>query len=194
MPAARSKKELEPETIPGAFVINCSPELDAKTCSQAFDDKNQAILWASWHAKIAQGSVPSEAPGWLRLCEKTTSAIQTYIREGFFPEEIAFTTRLTGLTQQDLTEKLGLSARTLQRKVKENIRLSPEKSDRLFRLQKLTSAALELFEGNIPAMQQWLKTPLPVLNGESPVSYSDTEPGAQFVLDLIDRLEHGVFS
>jgi putative toxin-antitoxin system antitoxin component (TIGR02293 family) len=110
------------------------------------------------------------------------------------PEEIAFTTQLTGLTQQDLTEKLGLSTRTLQRKVKENKRLSPEKSDRLFRLQRLTGAALELFEGDVAAMQRWLKTPLPVLDGESPVAYSDTEPGAQFVLDLIDRLEHGVFS
>jgi putative toxin-antitoxin system antitoxin component (TIGR02293 family) len=194
MPAARNKKDVEPMDIPGAFVVDCSPKESAEPGALAFVTKELAARWAAARAQGGQCFAASGESGRLWMHEKKTASIQTYIRQGFLPEEIAFTTQLTGLTQQDLTEKLGLSTRTLQRKVKENKRLSPEKSDRLFRLQRLTGAALELFEGDVAAMQRWLKTPLPVLDGESPVAYSDTEPGAQFVLDLIDRLEHGVFS
>ncbi|OIQ49357.1 hypothetical protein BerOc1_01282 [Pseudodesulfovibrio hydrargyri] len=195
MPAARDKNNIGERNIPGAFNVDCVPNAneqfhgatDAGSGSPSI--REEAIrTWLECQAIFTHESAL------LRLHEKTPSTIQGYIRKGFLPEEVDFTTQLTGLTQRDLTEKLGLSTRTLQRNLKEKKRLSPEKSDRLFRLQKLTSAALDLFDGNVMAMQQWIKTPLPVLNGESPISYSDTEPGAQFVLDLIDRLENGVFS
>jgi putative toxin-antitoxin system antitoxin component (TIGR02293 family) len=40
----------------------------------------------------------------------------------------------------------------------------------------------------------WLKSPQKALGGKTPLEYSDTEPGAREVEDLLGRLEHGVFS
>jgi len=195
MSAARDKNNIGERKIPGAFNVDCVPNanerLNSAVAAGSGISSVQEEAIRTWKECLA---IFTHESALLRLHEKTTSTIQSYIRKGFLPEEVDFTTQLTGLAQRDLTEKLGLSTRTLQRNLKEKKRLSPEKSDRLFRLQKITGAALDLFDGNVMAMQQWIKTPLPVLNGESPVSYSDTEPGAQFVLDLIDRLENGVFS
>lgn len=56
------------------------------------------------------------------------------------------------------------------------------------------TAALTLFENNYHATTEWLNTPVKGLGGRLPVDLLDTEDGAQTVLDLIGRLEHGVFS
>lgn len=203
------RKATEPrQGIPGAFTLNCAlpngrtveivrmntPDTDSQdgppgTSRVMIYGEGREIVEA-----MAFGNDCMKRDGKISLSAKPVSEVQNYIRFGFMAGEIPFTTGLIGLSQKSFAEKIGLSNRTLQRKIKSNKRLSPEESDRLFRIQKLTSAALALFEGNIAAMQQWLKTPLTALNGETPLAYSDTEPGSQFVLDLITRIEHGVFS
>ncbi len=50
-------------------------------------------------------------------------------------------------------------------------------------------AAVAMFEGDEEAAEKWLKQPLPALDGKSP----DEAPSSD-VIDLIGRLEHGVFS
>jgi len=73
-------------------------------------------------------------------------------------------------------------------------RLSPEESDRAYRLAVILAAAVELFEGDEKAARRWLNTPAKALGGATPVSYLDTEAGADAVRDLIGRLEHGIIS
>ena len=53
----------------------------------------------------------------------------------------------------------------------------------------LWDAAVELFEGDLDAAMHWLYQPLAVLTGRSPA-----QAPLQEALDLIGRLEHGVFS
>lgn len=173
--------------VPGAFDIGCGK-------GDRVGSELRGSFLSRMHGTASRAEEEWNAAQVLRLIEKPLSETRRYIRSGFWIEEIPFTTRLTGLTQKALAERIGLSPRTLQRMLKERTRLSPEESDRLYRIQKVGSAALALFKGDLAAMQRWLKTPLPALSGESPLAYSDTEPGAQLVLDLIDRLEHGVFS
>jgi putative toxin-antitoxin system antitoxin component (TIGR02293 family) len=54
--------------------------------------------------------------------------------------------------------------------------------------QELLSAAVVLFEGDEEAAKKWLKQPLSALSGKSPA-----EAPFKDVMDLIGRLEHGVF-
>jgi putative toxin-antitoxin system antitoxin component (TIGR02293 family) len=49
-------------------------------------------------------------------------------------------------------------------------------------------AAVAMFEGDEDAAEKWLKQPLPALDGKSPA-----ESSLMDVMDLIGRLEHGVF-
>lgn len=58
----------------------------------------------------------------------------------------------------------------------------------------LSSATLELFEGDRDAARDWLSEPAKALGGYSPLQHLDTEAGADEVQDLIGRLEHGVIT
>jgi len=40
----------------------------------------------------------------------------------------------------------------------------------------------------------WLNAPRKALSGQSPLNYSRTELGAREVVNLMGRLEHGIFS
>ena len=72
--------------------------------------------------------------------------------------------------------------------------MRPQESDRLVRFALLKDAALEMMHGNGAATRQWLRTPLEVLGGETPLEHADTELGARDVEDLIRRTQHGIFS
>ena len=172
---------------PGAFDLECDP-------SEGLDSKLKALVNSLQVPDREQAERFVTYCGQVSLSLKPIPEVLEYIRQGFDPGEINFTSTLLALTQKSLAESIGVSQRTLQRKVQDKKRLSREESDRLFRIQKVSSAALDLFEGNVEAMRRWLKAPLPALGGETPLAYSDTDPGARFVLDLINRLEHGVFS
>lgn len=97
------------------------------------------------------------------------------------------------LPMQVLADLLFIPPRTLQRR-KASGRLEPDESDRLLRLSRVYGKAIELFEGNNRAALEWLQSPLPALDGASPLSMTKTEPGAHEVERLINRLEYGVFS
>ena len=47
--------------------------------------------------------------------------------------------------------------------------------------------------GNEDRAKRWLKTPKKALGDESPLDHARTKDGLQEVLDLLGRLQHGVF-
>ena len=55
-------------------------------------------------------------------------------------------------------------------------------------------AASNLFDGNMVATHKWLNHPAYGLGDKTPVDMLNSETETQQVLDLIGRLEHGVFS
>jgi putative toxin-antitoxin system antitoxin component (TIGR02293 family) len=72
--------------------------------------------------------------------------------------------------------------------------LAPEESERLLRISSVFEKAVELFDDDVASAVQWLTTPKKALDGEMPLRYARTEPGAREVEGLIGRLEYGVFS
>jgi putative toxin-antitoxin system antitoxin component (TIGR02293 family) len=73
-------------------------------------------------------------------------------------------------------------------------RLSPEESDRVYRIAAAYRDALQLFEGDAESARRWLNESAKALGGDSPLQHLDTEAGAAEVRDLIGRLEHGVYT
>lgn len=73
-------------------------------------------------------------------------------------------------------------------------RFSPEQSARVYTLARVISAARELFDGDSARMAQWLNKPAYGLGGKKPAELLSTPAGAEAVLTLIGRLEHGVIS
>lgn len=59
--------------------------------------------------------------------------------------------------------------------------------------QKLFARAVEVL-GNERDALHWLQTPRFALNNQIPLKLIETDEGQQEVLDLLGRIEHGVFS
>jgi len=99
----------------------------------------------------------------------------------------------TGLARQALASALGIASATLQRRIKAG-RFNRDEGDRLYRLAEIFGAILELFEGDMTGAQRWLVSPVRGLGGVRPVDMVVTSAQTNAVLDLIGRLEHGVFA
>ena len=54
------------------------------------------------------------------------------------------------------------------------------------------SRAVAYFDGNRNDAIEWLKHPNPALAGETPLERANTAIGADDVIDLIGRMEHGI--
>jgi putative toxin-antitoxin system antitoxin component (TIGR02293 family) len=97
-----------------------------------------------------------------------------------------------GISSADLARISNIAIRTLQRRRKQG-RFQTDESERLMRIGVLFDKAIEVL-GSIDAARNWMKSPNKSLSGHTPLEYSDTEPGAREVEDLLGRIEHGVFS
>jgi len=98
----------------------------------------------------------------------------------------------SGLEQKALARYVAIPPATLQRRAKAD-RFSLEESDRLYRFAEVLNATVELFEGDQDQAGVWLLSSLRGLGGRRPVDMIATSAETEAVLDLIGRLEHGVF-
>lgn len=84
-----------------------------------------------------------------------------------------------------------LPRRTFKRRVDAGEPLDHIESDRLMRLVGLVAAAEDTF-GSPEKAHLWLSRPTKALEGQTPISLSDTDHGAQVVENLLGRIAHGI--
>jgi len=129
----------------------------------------------------------------LGITATTTDELIRQIERGLSFKALKTLETLSGVDVSSIASVIGIPERTLARR-KAAGRLSPEESERLFRISTVFEKAVELFEGDASAAVSWLTAPKRALGNQSPLTYSRTEVGAREVENLIGRLEHGVFS
>ena len=100
--------------------------------------------------------------------------------------------KLIQLDRKEVARVIHLAPATLARRAKAG-KFTREEGDRFYRLTAVLSAATELFEGNIDAANNWLKSSARGLGNNRPIDMLGTTAETEAVLDLIGRLEHGVF-
>jgi putative toxin-antitoxin system antitoxin component (TIGR02293 family) len=99
------------------------------------------------------------------------------------------------LDKSNTLKLLGISAATMSRREKsEAKRLDSEESDRVMRYGRLLALSIAMMEGDEDAARRWLHTPDDEFGGQNPLEYSRTEAGFREVEQLINRIEHGVYS
>jgi len=129
----------------------------------------------------------------LGLGKANVPAVQKKLIEGLpFAELERFESEST-LPKQTILDTIRLPTRTLARR-KVDGKLTFAESERLLRLARVFKAAVDLYNGKIDTARQWLETPLLALGNSTPLEMTQSEVGAHEVLDLIGRLEHGVYS
>jgi putative toxin-antitoxin system antitoxin component (TIGR02293 family) len=114
------------------------------------------------------------------------------IRKGFPSKAMdSFGTNI-GATNADLAQILGISIRALAWRRRKGV-LTPSESERMFRVARVVGRAEEVF-GDLTNGLEWMKSPNGSLSGVTPISLLDTDIGADWVMDALGRVEHGVFA
>lgn len=72
--------------------------------------------------------------------------------------------------------------------------LSADASSRVYQVARAVEAAEEYFENDKGAAQHWLTHPKLALGGETPLEFSRTPQGSDYVVKLLKRMAHGVIS
>jgi putative toxin-antitoxin system antitoxin component (TIGR02293 family) len=118
--------------------------------------------------------------------------LEAAVRRGFPYGAFEALLEALELHAKDLTEILGVPPRTLARR-RQARRLSPTESDRLCRVAFVLRQATEVF-GSLDKARDWLNRPNRALGNEQPISRLDTEIGEREVEDVLNRINHGIYS
>jgi putative toxin-antitoxin system antitoxin component (TIGR02293 family) len=95
------------------------------------------------------------------------------------------------VSDHQLCRIIQIPKRTLDRR-REKGRFKTDESERILRVARVFDMALAVF-GKPEKARRWLKQPARGLDGHVPMEYADTGLGAQEVIDLLGRIDYGVF-
>jgi putative toxin-antitoxin system antitoxin component (TIGR02293 family) len=88
--------------------------------------------------------------------------------------------------------ELIVAKRTLARRIAKNEPLSPDETDRAFRVGSVTLTAQRVF-ANPAKAHAWLRRPNPALTGQRPIDLLRSEAGTQAVNQLLIQIDHGMY-
>ena len=95
------------------------------------------------------------------------------------------------VTEAQLAGMVGIARQTLVRRRREGV-LRRDEGDRAAVVAKVFTRAVVYFDDDRNDAIEWLKHPNPALAGETPLERANTAIGADDVIDLIGRMEHGI--
>ena len=95
------------------------------------------------------------------------------------------------VSETQLADVVGMARQTLVRRKIQGV-LRRDEGDRAVVVAKVFNRAVAYFDLNRKHAIEWLKHPNPALAGETPLERADTAIGADDVIDLIGRMEHGI--
>jgi putative toxin-antitoxin system antitoxin component (TIGR02293 family) len=105
-------------------------------------------------------------------------------------------------SKEFLIDALGLAKATLNRKVRENKKLSQGESERVLGVDYLIGQMENMVkESGTPTgfdaakwVSQWLNSPLPALGNKKPASYMDTVEGQKLVSNFLAMVQSGAYA
>ncbi|MBK2124678.1 type II toxin-antitoxin system Xre/ParS family antitoxin [Fangia hongkongensis] len=115
------------------------------------------------------------------------------IHDGFSCEVFSKLADISGMEKNQLAKITTIAPASLSRRYKSGFFTEAE-SDRLYRYAEVYKSALNLFEGSQHKAHHWLTSPVIGLGGKKPIDMLRTSAETKAVIDLIGRLEHGVFA
>jgi putative toxin-antitoxin system antitoxin component (TIGR02293 family) len=122
-----------------------------------------------------------------------SSELTEVTREGLPVETLSLLAKDLGVERKTVARVVGISERTLNRRIAKNERLSAAESDRLVRLARVIAMAMDTLEGSAKA-SSWLQRPNMVLDGQRPLDLLDTDAGVRSVEEVLLRIEYGLYS
>lgn len=121
------------------------------------------------------------------------TAVLDQVRDGVEVARLVPVMEALGTNQQEIAELLGTSAKTVARLRKSGGKLDLRASDRTARLVRVFDRAAGVL-GDAGRARAWLGEPNDALGGSAPLKWLDTDAGTVEVMNLLGRIEHGIFS
>jgi putative toxin-antitoxin system antitoxin component (TIGR02293 family) len=121
------------------------------------------------------------------------SELTLLTREGLPVGTLTLLAKELSVERKTVARVVGISDRTLSRRIANHTRLSAEESDRTVRLARIVALATDTF-GTSQKASLWLQTPNHVLEGQTPLSLLDTDAGVRSVETILGRIAWGVYS
>lgn len=114
------------------------------------------------------------------------------IKKGLPVDSLTKLSDQLGVPEKHLANTVNIAQRTLTRRKNHGGLLKSDESERVLRIARLFERAIEVM-GTAELAQRWFKTPVRALMNQTPLQFADTEPGAQEVEAVLDRIEDGVY-
>jgi putative toxin-antitoxin system antitoxin component (TIGR02293 family) len=121
------------------------------------------------------------------------SELTLLTREGLPVGALTSLARELSVERKTLARVVGISDRTLSRRIAKDERLSAEESDRTVRLARVVALATDTL-GTARKASLWLQTPNMALNDQVPLELLDTDTGVRSVETILGRIAYGLFS
>lgn len=126
----------------------------------------------------------------LKIARQPNAEIRVAIEHGLSPLAVIDLIDRLKLNKQLFSETVGLSVRTLDRKLQKKQPLSREEGATLVRVAKIHTLASRLFTSD-EAISDWLTQPDSALDGQTPLAMLSNEFTAAEVEDLLQGMIHG---
>ena len=123
----------------------------------------------------------------------TASDLVELTREGLSADVLPALAAELSMDRKAVAQAVGITDRTLSRRLSSHSRLTSVESDRTIRLVRILALATETL-GDIPKASRWLQTSNRVLQGHTPFELLDTDAGVQSVETVLGRIAYGVYS
>jgi putative toxin-antitoxin system antitoxin component (TIGR02293 family) len=128
---------------------------------------------------------------------KARSAFEIHemIEKGLPSQDIiAFVESVSVLQDRRVVVKvIGMSERTLYRRVKHPEPLTAEQGSRAWRFAEILTKAEDVF-GDPEEAARWMNTPAMGLEGRKPIDLITTQVGYELVNDFLTRMDYGVYT
>ncbi len=116
-----------------------------------------------------------------------------FVSKGLVFDVLGRVSRAYGVTQQVMAGLIGVSPRTLQRRRADGC-FDASESERLYRFIRLYRRALDVFDEDEDATREFLTEAQPGLASAVPTEMARSEYGAAEVMDLLGRIDYGVYT
>jgi putative toxin-antitoxin system antitoxin component (TIGR02293 family) len=121
------------------------------------------------------------------------SELTQLTRQGLPVSALLLMAEQLAVERKTVARVVGISERTLSRRISKGERLSAEESDRMVRVARVVAMATETL-GNSAKASRWLQKPNRALEDQVPLELLDTDTGVRSVETVLGRIAYGIYS
>ncbi len=115
------------------------------------------------------------------------------IRIGLPASVLECIVKSSAISEEVITQSLRIAKRTVARRKATATRLKPVESELVYRFCRVLVTAADVL-GDKAKAREWLLSENQALRGNRPIELLDTSIGFDDVMDVLQRIEHGVYS